>query len=215
MSSDLSGGLSAPRLFGIFFIGCISGVVLETIWFFITKGVFESRKGLIYGPFNLVYGIGAVVLTLVLYRARNAGIVLQFALGAASGCLVEYLCSFVQEALFGTVSWQYDNSKFNLNGRVDLLHTFYWGLLAVVWIRYVLPFIFSWFDRIPAEIVTPITCSLAIFMLIDSCLSGCAVYRMAERHADIPANNKVAELLDEKYPDERLQRIYTNMEFVK
>ena len=51
------------QLFWVFFIGCFLGVVVETIWCVATRGHFESRKGLIYGPFNLVYGFGALLMT--------------------------------------------------------------------------------------------------------------------------------------------------------
>lgn len=214
MSGNIYEGLSLNKLFGIFFISCIAGVVIETVWFFITKGVLESRKGLIYGPFNLVYGLGAVCITLALYHFRDGSVPLLFLIGALVGSLIEYICSYVQQSLFGTVSWQYDSFKFNINGRVDPVHTFYWGVLAVVWIKLLFPVVSNWLDKIPGNAVAPLTCLLALFMLWDSCVSGTAVYRMAERHADIPAENKIAEIIDEKYPDERMEKIYTNMEFV-
>lgn len=52
-------GFGFYKLFWIFFIGCFLGVVIETIWCLITRGHYESRTGLIYGPLNLVYGFGA------------------------------------------------------------------------------------------------------------------------------------------------------------
>ena len=51
-------GMTFYKLFWVFFIGCFAGVVLETIYCLIQRGHYESRVGLIYGPFNLVYGIG-------------------------------------------------------------------------------------------------------------------------------------------------------------
>lgn len=61
------------KLFWVFFIGCFAGVVLETIYCLIQRGHYESRVGLIYGPFNLVYGIGALCLSGALYQFRNRG----------------------------------------------------------------------------------------------------------------------------------------------
>ena len=55
-------GMTFYKLFWVFFIGCFAGVVLETIYCLIQRGHYESRVGLIYGPFNLVYGIGALCL---------------------------------------------------------------------------------------------------------------------------------------------------------
>ena len=53
-------GMTFYKLFWVFFIGCFAGVVLETIYCLIQRGHYESRVGLIYGPFNLVYGVGAL-----------------------------------------------------------------------------------------------------------------------------------------------------------
>ena len=64
-------GLNFYKLVWIFIIGCIIGFVVETIWCYVQYGHFESRKGLIYGPFSPVYGFGGVLLTLSLYRLRE------------------------------------------------------------------------------------------------------------------------------------------------
>lgn len=50
-------GLNFYKLFWIFFVGCFLGVVIETLYCLVTRHRFESRQGLIYGPFNLVYGL--------------------------------------------------------------------------------------------------------------------------------------------------------------
>ena len=40
----------------------IAGFFIETIFGLVTKGVIESRKSFIYGPFCAIYGIGAVCM---------------------------------------------------------------------------------------------------------------------------------------------------------
>ena len=48
------------KLFWIFIIANIIGCAVETIVMLSTKGSFEIRQGVIYGPFYTVYGAGAV-----------------------------------------------------------------------------------------------------------------------------------------------------------
>ena len=55
-------GLNFYKLFWVFFIGCFIGVILEVLTCMVTLHKIESRNGLIYGPFNPVYGFGAVVM---------------------------------------------------------------------------------------------------------------------------------------------------------
>ena len=117
-SRHFAEGINFYKLMLIFFIGCFLGVVIETTWCLLTKGYFESRAGLVYGPFNLVYGVGALVLTLCLYKFRNRGMWLSFLSSILVGSVVEYVCSWVQELMFGTRSWDYSNMPFNINGRI-------------------------------------------------------------------------------------------------
>ncbi|MEG1850039.1 MAG: hypothetical protein RR197_05725, partial [Oscillospiraceae bacterium] len=63
---SFASGLNLYKLFWVFFIGCFLGVVLETAWFLLTRFQLVNRTGLIYGPFNLIYGFGAVLMTLSL-----------------------------------------------------------------------------------------------------------------------------------------------------
>ena len=95
-------GMTFYKLFWVFFIGCFAGVVLETIYCLIQRGHYESRVGLIYGPFNLVYGVGALCLSGALYRFRNRGRVFSFVGGFIVGSVVEYACSWFQEVCFGS-----------------------------------------------------------------------------------------------------------------
>lgn len=66
-------GLSIYKLMLICFTGSFAGVVIEMLWCLLTRGYIESRAGLIYGPFNLLYGAGAVFLSIALYKFRNRG----------------------------------------------------------------------------------------------------------------------------------------------
>ncbi|MCI8519198.1 MAG: hypothetical protein HFJ51_03780 [Clostridia bacterium] len=44
-------------IFWLFVIGSIVGYIYEMIVVLVQKGCFESRQGLIYGPFTPIYGI--------------------------------------------------------------------------------------------------------------------------------------------------------------
>jgi|GEM_PF-4663813 len=70
---SFASGLNFYKLFWIFFVGCFLGVVIETLYCLVTRHHFESRQGLIYGPFNLVYGLGALAMTLGLYWLGTCG----------------------------------------------------------------------------------------------------------------------------------------------
>lgn len=209
--------LNFYTLFWIFFAGCFIGVIVETIWCLIRWHKFESRSGLIYGPFNLIYGFGALVITLLLYRMLKKNGFWIFLIGGAAGGAFEYFCSMVQEYLFGSVSWdyrEYQNMPFVFEGRTSLLHAFFWGLLSVLWIKYLLPPLLRRIPKTPSLIGQIVIWGLAAFMVVNIVISGLAVARMEERQRNIAASGTIDKIMDAYYPDERLRGIYTNIKFL-
>ena len=208
-------GMTFYKLFWVFFIGCFAGVVLETIYCLIQRGHYESRVGLIYGPFNLVYGIGALCLSGALYRFRNRGRVFSFVGGFIVGSVVEYACSWFQEVCFGSTSWDYSNMPYNLNGRICLLYSIFWGILGIFWIKDIYPRMAKWILKIPNKVGKPLTWALLVFMVFNSVMTLFTSLRWTARREGIAPKNAFEAYLDEHYPDERMQKIFANAEFTE
>ena len=206
-------GVNLYKILLICFIGSFVGVVIEVIWCFIRHGYIESRAGLVYGPFNLLYGFGAVVLTVTLYRFRNRGVWLSFLGGMIVGSGVEYLCSVIQEWLFGSRSWDYSSVPFNINGRICLLYSIFWGALGVLWIKRLYPMVAQLILRIPDKIGKIATWIFLVFFVINVAMSCISVGRWNARVRGIPASNAFWEKIDERFPDERMEKVSANLEF--
>ncbi|WP_195269732.1 putative ABC transporter permease [Eubacterium sp. 1001713B170207_170306_E7] len=206
-------GLCLYKLFWIFLLGCVLGVIVETLWCCWTRSCIESRSGVLYGPFNPVYGFGAVALTLGLQRLSKKGRIWIFLGSMLLGGAVEYLCSLVQEMSFGTLSWEYSGTFMNLNGRTNLMFAFFWGVLGLLWIQVFYPLLSKGVERIPKKTGVRLTWILIIFMAVNMAVSGLAVARWSERARAVPASNAVAVLFDHKYPDPLMKRVYPNMRF--
>ncbi len=213
-SKSFASGLNFYKLFWVFFIGCIAGVIVETLWCLITRFHYESRTGLIFGPFNLVYGFGALLMTVCLYWLRNKRDLWIIIGGFIIGSVFEYACSFVQETLFGTVSWEYSNFPFNIQGRVNMLYSLFWGVLALVWVKHLFPLLTKYIEKIPNSFGKMLTWLLLIFMIFNTFMSAYVVDRMTNRYNNIEPSNKFEEFIDKKYPDERVKKIYPNMIYV-
>lgn len=209
-------GMNFYKMFWVFFLCCIFGVALETVYCFITTGQLSQRTGLVWGPFNLVYGFGAVLLTGALkpFVAKSDRWI--FFGGAVLGGAFEYFCSWFQEQIFGTVSWDYSEYMFNLNGRINLLYCGFWGILALFWVKEMFPRLNGFIERhVPRTRGIVVTWILALFMLANTLVSGFAVLRQSQRRAGIPASAAWQQVFDERFPDERLARIYPSMEAVE
>ena len=214
-SHHFARGLNGYKQFIILFVGSFAGVIVELLWCFVRNGYFESRTGLVYGPFNPVYGFGAFFLTLVLYKYRNRGAIYSFIGGFITGSVVEYACSYFQQMLFGSTSWDYSNLPLNINGRICLLYSIFWGFLGVFWIKSLYPRFSVWVLKIPNRIGKALVWVLLFFLIFDMAVSALAVYRWSERREGKEASNTIEKMMDDRFPDDRMQRIYPNMEFVE
>lgn len=212
-SAHFAKGMNLYKLLLICFIGSFLGVVIELLWCLFKNGYLESRAGLVYGPFNLLYGAGAVTLTVCLYRFRNRGSWISFLGGMLVGSVVEYLCSFGQETLFGSRSWDYSHMPFNINGRICLLYSVFWGVLGVFWIKNIYPRMAKWILKIPNRAGKIITWVLTVFFLFNAVMSCLSMYRWSQRVTGAESSNAFWEWIDQRFPDERMERIYANMKF--
>ena len=60
-----------------------------------------------------------------------------------------------------------------------------------------------------------LTWLLVIFMAVNMALSALALGRFAQRQSDpAPARDALGQFLDERFPDERMDRIYPKIKFV-
>ena len=197
-------------IFWLFIIGSVLGYLYEMVLVLFQKGYFESRQGLIYGPFTPVYGIGAVMYYFILHNIKTKNKVRVFFITMLLGGITEYLCSFIQEKAFGTISWDYSYLFFNINGRTSLLHCTYWGIAGLLYITYIDPLLEKLrqkTDKISLKIVTLI---LFVFILFDINISCLAANRQSERKKGIEAENKIHIFLDKYYPDEYIDKIFAN-----
>ena len=168
----------------------------------------EIRKGLIYGPFIQIYGIGAVAYYILISNIQEPK--KAFFSGMIMGGSLEYLCSFFQEIFFGTISWDYSNLFMNLNGRTSLLYCVYWGIIAILYLKIVYPAFQKMDPLIDKGSIKIITVFFMLFMIFDITISCMAGSRQQERRQNMPAQGVVDEFLDRAYPDELLDRIYNN-----
>ena len=212
-TNNFAAGLNFYKIALICISGSFAGVVVELLWCLIRNGYIESRAGLVYGPFNLLYGVGAVALTLILYRYRNRSSAFSFIGGIVIGSVVEYLLSWGQETLFGSTSWDYSEIPFNINGRICLLYSVFWGFLGVMWIKSIYPRVAKIILKIPNRAGKIITVALTVFMVFNALMSLCSVWRWSQRIHNVPASSAFDEFFDKRFPDSRMERIFANMEF--
>jgi len=172
----------------------------------------ESRQGLIYGPFNQVYGFGAVLMTLLLAPLIKKNTAWIFIGSGLIGGLFEALCSLIQEAVWGAVTWKYSGYSIPLfGGRTCLLYMLFWAILGTVYMRLIYPLILKLITRVSKCTGRFFTWLVSIFLILDMAISSVAAYRWLQRQIDPEPRGAVSTFLDKYYPDEFMRGIYPNV----
>lgn len=207
--------LNYINIFWLFVIASVAGFLVESLYAFLKLGFFESRQGLVFGPFSQIYGIGAVLLAVVLLPLKERGKGWVFVGSGIVGGLFETFASLVQEGIFNTVSWQYVR-KITVplfGGRTSLLYMLYWSILGYFYIKNIYPSVMGAINKVPRKFLNILTIFVSIFVLFDIVISGMAVFRWSERVREVPAKNIVSEWLDENFDNDRMKKVYPNMKF--
>lgn len=201
-------GCGFYKLFWLFFIGCILGDLVETVFCRITMGWWMSRSSLVWGPFSIVWGLAMAIATALLYKDRDKSDSHLFIFGILLGGAYEYICSVFTEIVFGKVFWDYSGMAFNLGGRVNLLYCFFWGIAAVLWIKVVYPRLSALIEKIPVKPGYIISWILIVFMAVNMIVSSMALIRSDARANGDVADSQWEKVIDERFDDERMNKIY-------
>lgn len=203
--------LTYPHLMWVFIVGGVAGYIVEMIFCLVVRGTIESRQGLLYGPFNQIYGFAAVLLTVLLRPLVDKSSLSIFIRGALLGGVYEFTCHFLQEVVFKTKSWDFSDQTFSFNGRTSLLFMAFWGILSVCYIKLLYPKICQGLSRIKLKRERFIVGLLTGLFIINMALSAAAVFRWNERQQDLPASNAIETWLDQHYPNDHMEVVYPNM----
>ena len=204
-------GVCLDKLVWVFLTTALLGDMIETFWCGLVNGQWMNRSSVIYGPFSFVWGLGAVVLTVTLRHLAHRDSFFVFAAGFFIGGVYEYMCSVFTELVFGTVFWDYSHMPLNIGGRTNVLFCFFWGVLAVFWIKLLYPRISRPIEAIPALAGKVATWVIVFLMVCNGLLTGAAMLRYNTRAVQPEPANAFEEFLDHQYGDEFIRNRWLNM----
>ena len=212
-------GISIWRILAYFIIYSVIGYIIETLYGIITKGVWESRQSFLYGPFCGIYGLGAVIMIIFLHKYQKKYNAL-FIGGFIVGSITEYIVSLFGEMVLGVKWWDYSGMPLNLNGRICVYFSIFWGFLGMYLIASLNPKIDRLINWIKSKFkslkaLKGITITIIILLLLDCIATGFAInfflIRMIAKN-DINVENKeqVMQEYNTIYGNEKLSDfIYT------
>ena len=148
-----------------FIIYSFLGWIMESI----VRSVSEKKiinTGFLKGPVCPIYGIGAIIMLLFLERYQNKPILLFF-IAIIVLTTWEYLVGVLLEKIFHTKYWDYSEQKFNFQGRICLVNSICWGILGVIFVKYIHPFVKDLVFKVDIRLLHYIISIIAIVLLAD------------------------------------------------
>ena len=225
-------GFTITKILAYFIIYSVVGYVIETIFGLLTKGVIESRKSFLYGPFCGIYGVGAVIMIIGLQKFNKNNYTL-FAGGFIIGSLIEYVVSFIGEWFFHIKWWDYSSMPFNINGRICVWFSIFWGILAIYLMTHFHPKIDKFLNKMQPNVLKTFTIILTILIFIDFLVTGFALkmfyVRLVDKYdldiqgvdeylrdyEELYANPEVKKFVDTHFSDEKMLLTFPNIKVRK
>lgn len=131
------GGVLDESIYGnellwLFLIYSFLGWVLETVIATVRQRKVVNR-GLINGPFCIIYGIGAVLITIWLQELSGLWL---FLFSAVYASVVEWIAGHLIQKIYHERWWDYSDIKWNLDGYICLPFSIIWGALGYVIVKW-------------------------------------------------------------------------------
>lgn len=148
------------NFFYFFIFYSFLGWLTETTFVSINRKKFVNM-GFLDGPFSPIYGSGALAIILLVFPFRH-NFLLFFGMSIIVASIIEYITSLFFEKFFNITWWDYSDKPFNLQGRICLEYSFYWGILSALVLILIHPHIIP-FVNFLSNYVGPI--GFVIFMI--------------------------------------------------
>lgn len=122
----------------------VVGWLWETPWVSIKLKKYVNR-GFLNGPYIPIYGFAVVtiVLSMGIFNGMDDSrwyfVILQMVYMALVTAVWEYTTSYVLERIFHTRWWDYSSHKYNIQGRVSLYVSVFFGIGGYTLWKFVLP----------------------------------------------------------------------------
>lgn len=157
------------ELLTYFIIYSFLGWIMESI----VRTVCEKKlinTGFLYGPFCPIYGCGAIIMILFLKNFENTWILL-FVTSFLFLTFWEYIVGVFLEKTFKTKYWDYSEQKFNFQGRICLVNSICWGILGIIFIKYIHPFVIEKLQYVDVISLKIVVYTAMILFIIDTTIS--------------------------------------------
>lgn len=180
----------------LFVFYCFLGWIWESTYESIIDRKILNR-GFLFGPYIPIYGFGGIAIyfgfnkySTNLFNIRSIEI---YFIGLLIATILEYVTSFLLEKIFGARWWDYSGYKLNINGRICLIASLFWGVVAVIFVQVLNPKIISVISSISHDLKLVLATMFITTIGIDTFYTIFSIINLKEKI------DSIIELQDVKF----------------
>lgn len=157
----------------LFMVFSIIGWLWETPFVSLKNKKYINR-GFLRGPYIPIYGcaIVTIILSMGIFSNLNSDnlfvIILQMTYIAVITAIWEFYTSWLLEKVFKTRWWDYSSHKYNIQGRISLYVSFFFGIGGFILYRFIYPLFENLYNTVPNDFMIVIISVLTLVFTIDS-----------------------------------------------
>ncbi|MDD4571479.1 MAG: hypothetical protein PHN47_03215 [Clostridia bacterium] len=152
------------------------------------------NRGFLNGPLCPIYGFGALLI-IVLLMPFSIEPVLVFFLGILVTSALEYFTSYFMEKIFHAKWWDYSTYPYNLNGRICLKNSFFFGIMCLIAIYLLHPLVTDWVAKVPFNAKLIFLSAATLIIAVDMTVTVYTMLKLNGKLAQIAAIRKEFEEL--------------------
>ena len=203
------------EIFWLFMLGNVLGVIVEGLWCLFRYGEWQTHVVALWGPFNIVYGIGIALFYIGESLLDGQIWLLRITILALIGSLVEYLCGLVIRIGIRMKAWDYRDHFLNIQGLISPKMTLVWGVLGLGFDLFLYKPLKKALSYITGFVWDSICVGISVFMMLNLSCTAVCIIRWANRHRGKPPLNHISQFIDRKYPDAWMQKKFCNWKFIE
>lgn len=212
-TDSIKGKITYDKLFWLFMAGSLIGVLVEGSFCLILRGKWESHVVSMVGPFNALYGAGAMLFYCISSLLRKRKLITKVVIITVIATVLELLCGILLEDVLGMKAWDYSNAFLNYKGHICLYFTLGWAIAGLVFCL-----LFNKVDallcKMHVKALHIICIVLSVLMAVNIVLTAACIVRWSERHYNKAPDTKIGKIIDTYAPDDLMKSRFVEWFFV-